>query len=249
MQIFYTETFEKLFEKLPKHINKKVERRIFLFKQNPFLPILKTEKLNIPLATGLGASVDPSSLIPATYTTNIVISGNFTGSPFTIPVTFTITVEEEPTTETIATIKETVSNFLKAQQHRNFDEARPYLTTEFAATIDPIGFVGTSNPHTGRFEFKDTVQFSSLAKAYELRVRVYQEYTGEGDIGYNDDTFFVKQVGEKYLISNIKYGQYIPFLTIVAPAVGQSSTLNQMANVLESARQLLNQLSESLKTK
>jgi len=131
--------------------------------------------------------------------------------PETSPVSQTPPpTEEEPTTETIAAIKETVSNFLEARQHRNFDEAKPYLTPEFAATIDPIGFTSTSNPHTGRFEFKDTVQFSSLEKVYEVRVRVYQEYTGEGDIGYSDDTFFVKQVGEKYLISNIEYGQYIP---------------------------------------
>lgn len=48
MEIFYTSTFEELFEKLPRHIKKKAERKIYLFKQNSFLPILKTEKLNIP---------------------------------------------------------------------------------------------------------------------------------------------------------------------------------------------------------
>lgn len=41
--------------------------------------------------TGVGASVDPSGLAPGTYTTTLVISGNFTNSPKNIPITLTVT--------------------------------------------------------------------------------------------------------------------------------------------------------------
>lgn len=40
--------------------------------------------------TGLGASVNPAGLTSGVYVTNIVLTGNFTGSPKTIPVTLTV---------------------------------------------------------------------------------------------------------------------------------------------------------------
>ncbi len=50
------------------------------------------------VVTGIGAYLDPATVAgsPGTYTTNIIISGNFTGSPKTIPVT--LMVVAAPTT-------------------------------------------------------------------------------------------------------------------------------------------------------
>ena len=129
----------------------------------------------------------------------------------------------------IVAIRKAVSGFLLAKQNRNFNEAKPYLTPEFAKTIDSTVFVGASNPHTGRFEFKEGVVFSALAKAYQVKARVYQEYTGEGDIGYNDDIFDVEQIGDKYLIGNIEYGQYIELngAPVVLNVVGDYSRVGQ----------------------
>lgn len=110
----------------------------------------------------------------------------------------------------VSSIKDVVTRFLIAKQHRNFDETKPFLTPEFEKTLDPIEFTGTSNPHISRFEFREGVLFSADSKVYKVKVRVYQEYTDEGEIGYNDNIFYIKQVGEKYLIDNIDYGQYIP---------------------------------------
>jgi len=45
LQIQTTKTFDKLFRKLPKQIQKKAVLKTELFKKNPFSPILRTEKL------------------------------------------------------------------------------------------------------------------------------------------------------------------------------------------------------------
>lgn len=44
--IFYTEEFKKRYKALPSVIKRKAERRLNLFKKNPFHPPLHTHKLN-----------------------------------------------------------------------------------------------------------------------------------------------------------------------------------------------------------
>lgn len=106
------------------------------------------------------------------------------------------------------TVKEVVIGFLEAKQSRDFENAKPFLSSDFAETIDPIEFAGTSNPHTGRFEIQN-IQLLSDEKTHKVDARVYQEYTGEGDIGYNDNSYYVKLFGNRYLIDNIEYGKYV----------------------------------------
>jgi hypothetical protein len=113
-------------------------------------------------------------------------------------------------------VKEAVIGFLKAKQSRNFENAKPFLSSEFVKTIDPVGFAGTSNPHTGRFEIQD-VQLLPDGETYRINTRVYQEYTGEGDIGYNDNSYYVKLFGDSYLIDNIEYGEYVELLKTETP--------------------------------
>jgi toxin HigB-1 len=45
IQVSVTETFSRLYRKLPKPIHKKAERRTELFQKNPFNSSLKTKKL------------------------------------------------------------------------------------------------------------------------------------------------------------------------------------------------------------
>ncbi|OGZ78195.1 MAG: hypothetical protein A2528_03835 [Candidatus Staskawiczbacteria bacterium RIFOXYD2_FULL_37_9] len=45
MEIFTTEDFEKDYSSLPKEIQKKAKRQENIFKNNPFYPSLRTEKL------------------------------------------------------------------------------------------------------------------------------------------------------------------------------------------------------------
>jgi len=44
--IYYTEEFEERFKELPLNIQKKAARRELIFRQNPFNPLLNTEKLH-----------------------------------------------------------------------------------------------------------------------------------------------------------------------------------------------------------
>jgi len=46
IEISTTATFDRLFQDLPKHIQRKAATRTDLFKENPFHPSLRTEKLH-----------------------------------------------------------------------------------------------------------------------------------------------------------------------------------------------------------
>jgi len=45
IEIQYTEEFERRYQELPPPVQRKAERRARLFRENPFHPALKTEKL------------------------------------------------------------------------------------------------------------------------------------------------------------------------------------------------------------
>ena len=46
MEIYTTATFDELFLKLPKKIQTKADEKTELFRENPFNPSLRTEKLH-----------------------------------------------------------------------------------------------------------------------------------------------------------------------------------------------------------
>jgi hypothetical protein len=104
--------------------------------------------------------------------------------------------------------KETVNGYAKALMSRQKDNVLPYLTGEAKKKIQewpPI--FGTSNPHLGSFEILSTKKLDTTK--FEFVVREYQEYTGEGIIGYNDETLTVEKINGKYLISKIETGEYV----------------------------------------
>lgn len=68
LEIVYTAEFGKLFAELPKPIQAKAKRRIQLFRENPFLSILETEKLNIPFAEFWSFRVDRAYRIAFRFT-------------------------------------------------------------------------------------------------------------------------------------------------------------------------------------
>ena len=57
-EIILSAEFKENFEKLPKHIKKKFLRRIKIFFDNPFHPILRTEKLNPPFQNEYSFRID-----------------------------------------------------------------------------------------------------------------------------------------------------------------------------------------------
>ncbi len=105
-------------------------------------------------------------------------------------------------------IKAIVVNYLEAQQKRDFESAEPLLSRQLKETLTLQSFIGTSNPHMGRFEIKET-ELLTEEKAYRVKARLYQEYTGQGEIGYQENDYYLKLFGNDYLIDEIKYGEYI----------------------------------------
>jgi hypothetical protein len=104
--------------------------------------------------------------------------------------------------------KEAVNGYVKALISRQKDNVLPYLTGEAKKKVQewpPI--FGTSNPHLGSFEILSIKKLDTIK--FEFIVREYQEYTGEGIIGYNDETLIVEKINGRYLISKIETSEYI----------------------------------------
>jgi hypothetical protein len=104
--------------------------------------------------------------------------------------------------------KEIVINFLKAKQERDFEEAKLFLSPELAKGMSQQDFVGTSNPRMGRFEIIK-IEMIPSEEACKVVARTYQEYTGEGEIGYSDDSYYLRLFNGKYLIGEIEQGEYV----------------------------------------
>ena len=60
MDIFYTPEFEKRYWELPVAVRKKAERREEAFRQNPFYPSLRTEKLKPKSKEYWSFRIDPA---------------------------------------------------------------------------------------------------------------------------------------------------------------------------------------------
>ncbi|MBZ9569685.1 hypothetical protein KJA16_02070 [Patescibacteria group bacterium] len=104
--------------------------------------------------------------------------------------------------------KDTVSGYVNAMMSRSRENVLPYLTGEVKEQVQKWpAFFGTSNPYLGSFEILSSIKLN--ATKFKFIVREYQEYTGEGIIGYNDETLIVTRVEDKYFISSIKTGGYV----------------------------------------
>ena len=64
-----------------------------------------------------------------------------------------------------------------------------------------------SNPHPGGCRILSSKKINDTE--FEVKARHFEEYTGEGRMSYNDNTYIVKKIGDKYLISSIKYGKSV----------------------------------------
>ncbi len=65
---------------------------------------------------------------------------------------------------------------------------------------------GLSNPHFADFEILKREQLGN--NQFSFKVRIYEDYTGQGRIGYFDETLIVIKEKEKYLIDSVKLSQY-----------------------------------------
>jgi hypothetical protein len=95
----------------------------------------QTLTLNSGGVVGVGVSVDATKVSsPGTYTTNLVVSGNFTNSPLTIPITLTVTAPATPSLGTLIP-SDTFVNFSVVQGQSNPPVYNLHITNTSAVSV------------------------------------------------------------------------------------------------------------------
>jgi len=99
--------------------------------------------------------------------------------------------------------------FMEARIQRDQESALSWLTDngegEYLLRSDrPL--TGLSNPHFADFEILEREQLGN--NQFSFKVRIYEEYTGQGRVGYFDETLIVIKEKEKYLIDSVELSQY-----------------------------------------
>ena len=115
-------------------------------------------------------------------------------------------VNVKATNPILQQVERTVIGFLEARKKRDFNQAKPFLTSELANTIDPVKFAGTSNPHISRFEIVSS-KFLSYGETCLVETKIYYEYTGQGETGCATNRYYVTcpEGSTKYLIESFPY--------------------------------------------
>lgn len=116
-------------------------------------------------------------------------------------------VNVKATNPILQQVERTVISFLEARKKRDFNQAKPFLTSELAGTVDPVKFAGTSNPHISRFEIISS-KFLSYGESCLVETKVYYEYTGQGETGSTTNRYYVTcnpDGNTQYLIEAFPY--------------------------------------------
>jgi|GEM_PF-6361099 len=101
-----------------------------------------------------------------------------------------------------------VQAFMEAYKNRSGTLARMYLTASARDTV-PARPLGSANPFISRYQVLSPRQPVVDKNSVQFIVRVYEEYTGQGEIGYYDLTLTVVESEYRFLIGAIKQGQYV----------------------------------------
>jgi len=74
-------------------------------------------------------------------------------------------------------------------------------------TLSGLTLTGLSNPHFADFEILEREKLNN--SQFRFKIRIYEEYTGEGRVGYFDETLTViKRERNKHLIDSVERGEY-----------------------------------------
>lgn len=98
--------------------------------------------------------------------------------------------------------------FMEAYKNRSGTLARMYLAESVRDTV-PARPLGSANPFISRYQILSPRQPVVDSNSVQFIVRVYEEYTGQGEIGYYDLTLTVIESEYRYLIGAVKQGQYV----------------------------------------
>ena len=108
------------------------------------------------------------------------------------------------TTSSIVTVEE----FMKARIEKNMEKASSFLTdnAKMQYSSGKLTLVGVSNPHFADFKILETKKLN--ATQFRFKVRIDEEYTGQGKVGYFDETLTVIKKEDRYLIDSVERGEY-----------------------------------------
>jgi len=99
--------------------------------------------------------------------------------------------------------------FMKARIQRDEELALSWLTEnakgQYLVRSD-LPLTGLSNPHFADFEILEMEKLNS--EKFKFKVRIYEEYTGQGRVGYFDETLTLIRSGDKYLVDTFERSEY-----------------------------------------
>ncbi|XOB40370.1 MAG: endolytic transglycosylase MltG [Candidatus Nealsonbacteria bacterium] len=106
-------------------------------------------------------------------------------------------------------VRGVVTEFMEARIQRKQPLAENFLTNNSKTQYSQpeLTLIGTSNPHFASYEVLETKKLNSTK--FQFKVRIYEEYTGEGIIGYFEETLTVIKKNNEYLVNSVERGEYI----------------------------------------
>ena len=102
--------------------------------------------------------------------------------------------------------------FMEARIQRDQELALSWLTDNAKGLYlsrSDLPLTGLSNPHFADFELFEREKLND--SQFRFKVRIYEEYTGQGRVGYFDETLIVIKSRERYLINSVERSEYTNF--------------------------------------
>ncbi len=113
--------------------------------------------------------------------------------------------------------------FMEARIQRDQELALSWLTDsaggQYLSRSD-LPLTGLSNPHFAAFKVLKREKLDDTQ--FEFRVRIYEEYTGQGRVGYFDEILIVIKSEDNYLIDSFERSEYT---NITKPPVDNNPNL------------------------
>jgi len=99
--------------------------------------------------------------------------------------------------------------FMEARIQRDYEGALIWLTDnaggQYLSRSD-LPLTGLSNPHFADFEVLERKKLDDTQ--FKFKVRIYEEYTGQGRVGYFDETLIAIKSEDSYLIDSFERSEY-----------------------------------------
>jgi hypothetical protein len=114
---------------------------------------------------------------------------------------------QKPIEEKLA--ESAVIEFMTVRIKRDEEAALSWLTDNAKGQYllrSDLPLTGLSNPHFTDFEILEAGKLNTTQ--FRFKIRIYEEYTGQGRVGYFDETLTIIKSGDKYLIDSFKRSEY-----------------------------------------